>query len=199
MYALPISIIINALVIRIPLRMVLFFGGAYHMALFSKITALSQPFNDRLSAKIKVHYFRDALACKRLNPQMTPSQVQHAIFSHMPTWVNRLMGIRNRIVSMFGFDASNNNMTPQSDELCVGDEAGFLMVIEKHDDEIISYADDKHMTFYLSVAFVGDNFVISSLVNQKTTIGRIYMHCIAPFHYFIARIVINNAIKAGRV
>ena len=79
------------------------------------------------------------------------------------------------------------------------DQAGFLTIIEKSDDEIISYADDKHMTFYLSVKKQDSTVIVSSLVNQKTLVGRIYVNAVLPFHYFIARIVINNAIKAKRI
>ncbi|MDP2562796.1 DUF2867 domain-containing protein [Psychrobium sp. 1_MG-2023] len=169
------------------------------MKLFKRIKALSEPYNDRLNSKAQQHFFRDALATPRNRNDLTVSQTQHAIFSYLPSWVNGLMNIRNKVVAVFGFEVGRSHKTPHSDELGIGDEAGFLTVIEKHSDEIISIADDKHMTFYLSVAFVGDDVVVSSLVNQKTMIGRIYVNSILPFHYFIARMVINNAIKAGRI
>lgn len=169
------------------------------MNLFKRITALPKPHNDRLSLKGQKHFFRDALITRRSKKELTPSQIQYAIFSYLPSWINVLMRIRNRIVAVFGFEVGQSNMAPKTDELAIGDQAGFLTVLEKYQDEIISIADDKHMTFYLSVALSGDDVVVSSLVNQKTMIGRIYVNSILPFHYFIARIVINNAIKAGRI
>ena len=169
------------------------------MNLFKQIKILPKPYNDRLSLKAQQHYFRDALVTKRTHKEMTPSQLQYAIFAHMPNWISNLMSIRNRIVKVFGFEVGQSNLAPKSDELAVGDHAGFLTVVEYYPEEIISMADDKHMTFYLSVATSGDNVIVSSLVIQKTLIGRVYVNAILPFHYFIARTVINNAVKAGRI
>ena len=169
------------------------------MNLFKQIKALPEPHNDRLSLKAQQHFFRDALVAKRYRKELTPSQLQYAIFAYLPNWVSNLMKVRNRIVKVFGFEVAQSNMAPKSDELAVGDQAGFLTVIETYPDEIISVADDKHMTFYLSVATAGEDVIVSSLVLQKTIIGRIYVNAILPFHYFIARTVLNNAIKADRI
>jgi len=169
---------------------------------FDKIRALPEPSNDRLAEKVSKYYFRDALATKRINKQLTASQLQFAIFAHMPSWVDSLMKVRNYCVALFGFSVGTGEaggMSPKVDELAVGDRAGFLVVTEKTAHEIVSSAEDKHMAFYLSVAIQGDDVVISTLVNQKTMIGRIYVNFILPFHYVIARSVINNAIRAGRV
>ena len=167
--------------------------------LFSAIKTIKLPLDDKLASKKQTPYFRDALKTSVSKHQLSPSQLQYAIFNYLPNWVQGLMSLRNKIVKLFGFNVGVNNMRPVSDELNIGDKAGFLTVIEKTDDEIISHADDKHMTFYLSVKKQDNNVIVSSLVNQKTTIGRIYVNAILPFHYFIARIVINNAIKANRI
>ena len=167
--------------------------------LFSTIQAVQAPINDHLSEKAISPFFRDALQTKLLQVELTPSQLQYAIFNYLPGWVNGLMKLRNKLVKVFGFEVGQTSLAPPSDELNLGDQAGFLTVIEKSGDEIISYADDKHMTFYLSVKKQNGSVIISSLVNQKTWVGRIYVNSILPFHYFIARIVLNNAIKAKRI
>lgn len=166
--------------------------------LFSSIKTLKEP-DDRLTEKVVKPYFRDALQAEVTQAQLTPSQLQYAIFNYLPNWVNGLMSLRNRMVKVFGFEVGTSNMAPKSSELNVGDKAGFLTVIEKTENEIISHADDKHMTFYLSVKKQENKVVVSSLVNQKTRIGIIYVNAILPFHYFIARIVINNALKEKRI
>lgn len=167
--------------------------------LFSNIQTLDEPKQDKLAGKVEGHYFRDALSMPLYNPSLSPSQLQHAIFAHMPSWVSKLMRIRNRIVKLFGFEVGADNLTPSSDELTIGDKAGFLTVIEKTQDEIISYAEDKHMIFYISVLKQADQVIVSTLVNQKTLIGRLYVNSILPFHYIIARTVMNNALKAKRL
>jgi len=167
--------------------------------LFPNVRTLKEPENDNLANKSKGPYFRDALAVNLQKPDLSPSQLQHAVFAYMPKWVGTLMRIRNRIVKLFGFEVGADNLEPTSDELEIGDKAGFLTITEKSSDEIISYSEDKHMTFYISVLKKSDEVVISTLVNQKTLIGRIYVNSILPFHYFIARTMINNAIKANRI
>ena len=166
---------------------------------FSSIYNLPLPHNDRLSHSAKGHHFRDALGADISNLSLTPSQLQYAIFAHMPGWVHKLMSMRNRLVKLFGFKVGQESMTPGSSELKVGDSAGFMKVIETHEDEIISYAEDRHMAFYLSVSKRQQQVVVSTLVNQKTFIGRLYVNAILPFHYVIARVVINNAVKAKRI
>ena len=167
--------------------------------LFSKIKTLQPSVDDRLSNKAVSPFFRDALQTQLSHTHLSPSQLQYAIFNYLPGWVNGLMKLRNKLVKVFGFEVGQTSLAPPSDELNLGDQAGFLTVIEKSGDEIISYADDKHMTFYLSVKKQNGSVIISSLVNQKTWVGRIYVNSILPFHYFIARIVLNNAIKAKRI
>lgn len=169
------------------------------MVFFNHIQNIAINDNDRLRTKATNHYFRDALAVTIQRNDLTPSQLQHAIFAHMPGWVSGLMSLRNRLVQVFGFEVGQSNMAPQHSELETGETAGFLTVIEKYDNEIISHAEDKHMAFYLSVAKLPGKVVVSTLVNQKTLLGRIYVNAILPFHYIIARVVINNAINAGRI
>lgn len=166
---------------------------------FSNINTLKEPKKDTLASKAKGHYFRDALAIQIDKKELTPSQLQHAIFSHMPVWVTLLMRIRNKLVKLVGFTVGADNLTPTRDELAIGDKAGFLTISEKYDNEIISYSEDKHMSFYLSVLKESDQVIVSTLVNQKTLIGRLYVNSILPFHYVIARTVLNNAIKDHRV
>ncbi|OKY27570.1 MULTISPECIES: DUF2867 domain-containing protein [Thalassotalea] len=167
--------------------------------LFPAIQAVKVSADDALISKAVHPFFRDALQTKVSKVKLSPSQLQYAIFHYLPNWVNGLMNLRNKLVGIFGFKVNQGNLIPQSDELMVGDQAGFLTVIEKSHNEIISYAEDKHMAFYLSIKKQENTVIVSSLVNQKTILGRIYVNAILPFHYFIARIVINNAIKANRI
>ncbi|MEM0911792.1 MAG: DUF2867 domain-containing protein [Pseudomonadota bacterium] len=169
------------------------------MRVFKYVWALQPDENDRLGVKAQGDFFRDAISARVDQHDMTPSQLQLAIFTNMPSWVNNLMALRNRLVGMFGFDVGTPDLTPQSGDLNIGDNAGFLTVIEKYDDEVISFAEDKHMEFYLSVSKNNGCVVVSTLVNQKTLIGRVYVNMIVPFHYIIARTVINNAKKAKRL
>jgi len=161
--------------------------------------AIDISLTDFLASKANAPYFRDALAAPLSKKALAPGHIQINIFSHMPSWINKLMALRNRLVSVFGFKVGQT-LSPSVDiELNVGDAAGFMTVIYRDEHEIISFAEDKHMQFYLSVSKQNGQAVISTLVNKKTFIGRVYVTAIIPFHWFIARAVINNAVKNQRI
>lgn len=167
--------------------------------LFPQVESMPLPESDRLSSLAKAPYFRDVLKAPLSKPELVASQLQYRIFNYLPRWVNALMRIRNRLVKRLGFDVGQTSITPREDHWQVGTKAGFLTVMEISDDEVISGSEDRHMSFFISVKKANDTVSISTLVNQKTLIGRLYVNAILPFHYVIARTVINNAIKAGRI
>lgn len=169
------------------------------MPLFSQIQALSGPFDDRLQQHAKNHAFRDSLRAPISQHTLAADELQFQIFAHMPSWVNALMDCRNRLVAWLGFNTGEDAMVPKQTPLNVGDRAGFLTVIDKTHDEIICESDDPHMTFYLSVKKADKHVIISTLVNPKSWVGRGYLRVILPFHYLIARCVIQNALSHHRI
>jgi len=169
------------------------------MPLFQQIESVPGPFEDSLQQRAKVKHFRDSLSAPVSNHALAVDELQFQIFAHMPNWVNQLMELRNHMVKLLGFNTGEDTMAPKQTPLNVGDTAGFLTVIEKTEDEMISESDDPHMTFYLSVKKVKDRVVVSTLVNPKTWIGRAYLRVILPFHYVIARSVIQSALSNHRI
>ncbi|WP_245957890.1 DUF2867 domain-containing protein [Marinomonas piezotolerans] len=166
---------------------------------FSQVRALPEPNDDRLSSLARAPYFRDVLQVPLNQTELVASQLQFGIFNYLPSWVNALMGLRNHLVKRLGFEVGQTTMTPEADHWEVGTKAGFLTVKEISDNEVISGAEDKHMSFFISVKKTNNTVIVSTLVNQKTFLGRVYVNAILPFHYVIARVVINNAVKAGRI
>lgn len=165
-----------------------------------KVTAKPIPTNDFLASQRTKHSFRDALSAPLSKPTLSAAKAQLSIFSHMPNWVNTLMSIRNKIVKYFGFKVgTSTSLEMKKTELKLGDAAGFMTVISVKDHEVISFAEDKHMQFYMSVTTDDQQTTVSTLVNLKTPIGRLYMAMITPFHWVIARVVIHNAVKEQRL
>jgi len=53
---------------------------------------------------------------------------------------------------------------------------------------------------WLSVLKLSEQeFAISTLVNLKTTSGKVYMILIKPFHKLVAKHCIKQALRAGRI
>lgn len=54
------------------------------------------------------------------------------------------------------------------------------------------------MDMWLSVMRLSDNeFALSTLVNLKTRSGKIYMAFVKPFHKFVAKYCLRQALKRG--
>jgi hypothetical protein len=165
-----------------------------------QVKAVSIPKNDYLSKQKNNRHFRDALAVPLQKKHLQPDQIQLAIFGYMPNWVNRMMTLRDKMVRSLGFNTGEGMMSTQVPEaLDEGDRAGFLTIIQKDDQEIISLAEDKHMQFYLSVRKEESQAVVSCLVNPTSKIGWLYLQLILPFHWLIARSVLHNAAKKQRL
>lgn len=169
--------------------------------MFKRIRGIKPPTDDRLAAVTTGSFFRDAIEIQPQNPLQCPAQVQYAIFGQMPSWVNSLMDVRNKMVKYLGFDVGRFNEKPAKavTEIAVGDQLGFMTVAEKTADEMICHAEDRHMDFYLSTKLREEKVILSTLVNKKTFIGKCYVNLIVPFHYVIARAVIYHALKKRRL
>ncbi|MBB1488671.1 DUF2867 domain-containing protein [Oceanospirillum sediminis] len=158
------------------------------------------PESHYLTEKRQKRYFHDALTVPLQKSELRPDQIQIAIFSHMPDWVNNMMAIRNRLVRSLGFNTEGNLMEQTPPErLQEGDQVGFLSIIHQSEQDIISYSEDKHMQFYLGVSKTDTSAIVSTLVNPKTRTGWLYLQFIRPFHWLIARAVLHNAVKKKRI
>lgn len=164
------------------------------------VKADTVPDSDTLAGLRRDNTFRDALSVPLNAPDKAVDQIQLAIFSHMPAWVNYLMNLRDRLVARLGFN-TGDRISPDKDlqALRPGDKAGFLEVMSLSDSEIISSAEDKHMHFFLSVSKQNNRAVVSTMVNPKTRTGWLYLQLIRPFHWFIARAVIEQAYRKKRI
>jgi hypothetical protein len=173
------------------------------MALFSsiqtvKLAELAEADN-HLAAFAQAPYFRDCLQTELERSDLSISDIYHGIFSHMPRWINQLMRVRNALVGVLGFATAKHNQAKALGTLKQGDDLGFIKVLEISDQHMIGVSEDKHMQFYLSIRKTDTQVEVSTLVNKKTWIGRLYVNAILPFHWFIARTAIHQAIKGKRL
>lgn len=167
--------------------------------MFAGIKAVQPSRKDKLSKLEQAPFFRDALVSRLNKSELSAQEIQYAIFGYMPKWVHILMKVRNQIVKKLGFSVGTNGMSSEKKVLKEGDQVGFMKIKSITPTEVICFAQDKHMDFYLSVVKKDTQATISTLVNQKTLLGRLYVNAIIPFHYVVARAVIANAVKAKRI
>jgi len=82
----------------------------------------------------------------------------------------------------------------------VGDRIGRWILFAKHQDELITGANDRHLDFRVSVfRDARPRIVLSTAVMTHNTLGRAYLATILPFHRFGVATLLGNASAAGRI
>jgi hypothetical protein len=109
-----------------------------------------------------------------------------------PGWFEKLMKLRDRIVSVFGLKTSEElsvKSKPGRHNWVPREQAGIFEVIKRTQNEIIMGGDDKHLNARVSLFLyrgAGNPaekvFNISTLVEYNNFLGRAYFFFIKPFH-----------------
>lgn len=144
--------------------------------------------------------FRDAFSVTTEKSNLDAIQVYYEVFSSLPKPVNLLMKLRNYLAVFLGLDASSAEMCGELKNIAVGQSAGFLTFKSVSTTEVISTAVEKNMQLWISVLKVSSQeFIVSTLVHLKTKRSQWYMKMIHPFHKWVARYTIQQAIRQNRL
>ena len=95
------------------------------------------------------------------------------VFNQLPSWIIRLLKVRNCIVKPFGLN-TNRRITD--------------MECERNQHEIIFGMSDKHLTFYVSL------WCKVSEANHNR-LGKLYFFVVRPFHKVIIRSLLERVEK----
>jgi hypothetical protein len=146
----------------------------------------------------KIDYV-DAFKVKLSDNTQKVDSLYMAIFNHAPKWVNVLMGIRNKLVSIFGLDTGDGSKQTEIKSLSVGDKHGVFKVYDIQSNEIIAGEDDKHLDFRVSVLKDGDFLILSTLVHYNSGFGKFYFFIIKRFHKVVVKGIMRKALKQKRI
>lgn len=109
-----------------------------------------------------------------------------------PTWVSRLMSLRNRITSLLGLKDLGHLQavgTKSADQYVIGDRVGIFSLTYLSDHEIILSDADKHLDVHVSIcklSAAGQHcMAVSTVVHVHNWLGKIYMFFITPIHKMI--------------
>jgi hypothetical protein len=155
---------------------------------------------------VEAAYFRDSYRAPLSCPHAKVTDIFQAIFAHHPTWMKIGLMTRNRIVRLFGLetvsDAEILNFMPRS-SYRVGDRIGVWPIFALTENELVAGRDNKHLDFRLSVLRVMENETASVVVTTICTVhnlfGKLYLFFVAPFHKWGVKLIISNAVAAGRL
>ena len=168
-----------------------------------KITKTKSPGNSLLYPNHSKYNYIDSYEGIVLdkNNVINIMNVGKAFFKPNPKWVDGLLVLRNKIVSLFGLKTTPSiNNTEQPDKLKFepGEQAGLFRVFDRTNDEIILGENDKHLDFRVSL-FLAEykNNPTQKVINVTTVViyknwfGRLYFFSIKPFH----RLIIPTTLK----
>ncbi len=124
------------------------------------------------------------------NGRLTPIEAANHTLGHAPSWVKRLLALRNSIVSLFGLKGA---------EMRLGDRhaVGVFPVLSEGEREAVLGFDDSHLDFRIVVdvranGSTGQTVGLTTLVFRKNLFGRFYIAVITPFHRMIVRTLLSG-------
>ncbi|SON52572.1 DUF2867 domain-containing protein [Vibrio tapetis] len=151
------------------------------------------PENTMISKLTENAYFSDTHHVNIHYEGQSALELYMRMAQETPSWVNRLMTLRNQIVSRLGLKhlgkMADFSVDKPSNEYQVGDQLGIFSIYSLNHEEVILEDRDKHLDVRLSF-FIdpnGDTATLhaSSVVHVKNTFGKVYMFFVAPVHKLI--------------
>ena len=173
-----------------------------------KIIKSKVPYNSLLNQTDKKYDYVDSFQGLIIDNgnKLNSTDIAKAFFSSAPTWVDKLMGFRNKIVAIFGLKTSGSTADKQKalDNLKYekGEQVGIFRIYDKTDNEIILGEDDKHLNFRVSLYLdkpkieqSETKLTISTGVIFNNWFGRLYFLPVRTFHSLIVRTMLNASIR----
>lgn len=111
-----------------------------------------------------------------------------------PRWVEALMGLRNKIVKVFGLKTSDDISDSDNWGCDKGDRLGLFDVFDRTENELILGKNDKHLDFKVSLLFYHQTddskqkiIALTTLVKYNNCFGKLYFFPVQFFHRLIVQ------------
>lgn len=166
----------------------------------TKVRNVQIPLNSELSKNIAKAYYFDAYQLGVAHAGRSPLQIWLAHVKQTPNWMNGLMQLRNKMVSLFGlkdlgaFSPLNHKALA---DYKVGDKVGIFTLESISDTEVVLADNDKHLAVKVSVYLdesPEQHITVSTLVQVHNLLGRVYMLFITPVHRLIVPLLLARFI-----
>jgi hypothetical protein len=126
-----------------------------------------------------------------------------AFTARTPTWIGKLMAVRNAAVRLVGLKdvGALEHVPPPSAArtLGPGDRVGIFTIRSVRDEEVVLEILDSHLDVVVSIYRHGDapaRLTASTLVFYHNGLGRLYMVPVAPMHRIVVRSIMGNVAAA---
>jgi hypothetical protein len=129
-----------------------------------------------------------------------PEVLARFIFSHQPSWIAKLMRIRDTVVACFGLKTARQLASIAVD--AKAKRVGIFKIYSTNETEIVLGEDDSHLDFRVSVLCSSGpdmlpQLTVSTVVHCHNLLGRAYLLAVAPFHRMVVKASLRHAASIG--
>jgi hypothetical protein len=158
------------------------------------------PAESQLHQNLDQAFYSDAFETDLVDASLTPVEIATRAFASTPGWVDGLVSLRDRAVSLFGVKAVGRLRLVDSDrslrEPAVGDAFSIFHVVFVDDTELVLGIDDTHldvrMSFLKRFTDSRATYLVSSWVKTHNMLGRVYMLPVAPVHRLLVSLMMRG-------
>ncbi|WP_437880831.1 DUF2867 domain-containing protein [Pseudomonas sp. LRF_L74] len=154
------------------------------------ISSIAIPADSRIARFLPDAGFHDCHALTIPPVQGSALALYLRTVSLTPGWINALMGLRNRLVSLVGLKNLGHlgDIDPYKPASAyrVGDRVGIFTLVHLSEEEVILGDSDRHLDVWVSfskqLGSAGERLAVSTVVHLNNRLGRLYMRFVAPLH-----------------
>lgn len=166
-------------------------------------TASSPAPSSLIGSRLQGAYFHDCWAIAPAHARLDPLDQFLRVARSTPAWIDLLMRLRNRVVSVLGLKdlGSLSSIEPAqpASPYQPGDRIGIFTLISASASEVLLGDQDKHLDVVVSIhvsaasAEAGPVVVrVTTVVHVHNWLGRLYMIPVRPAH----RIIVKTMVRA---
>jgi len=161
------------------------------------VEAIDAPAGSEISRRLDGAFYHDSYRIALPASEASALELYLRVARRTPAWVNRLMALRNWMVSLVGLKNlgsldSMSRAKPAADYR-VGDRVGIFTLRYLTPDEVILGDTDKHLKVEVSVCKTEGALSVSTVVHLHNLLGRLYMLPVTPLHKIIVRSMLRRA------
>jgi hypothetical protein len=165
-----------------------------------KARKVAFPVESQLYRNLDQAFYSDAFETDLVDANLTPADIATRALLSTPGWVDGLVNIRDRIVSLFGLKAVGRLRLAGGDrsfvEPAIGDAFSIFRVVVLDSSELVLGIDDAHLDVRLSFLKrfpdARASYVVSSWVKTHNMLGRLYMLPVAPIHRILVKLMMRG-------
>lgn len=155
----------------------------------TRVSKISLPAESVLATWAAPGDFQDAFSAPLLDPDLSPVEIYRMAARTTPEWVNGLMALRNRAVSLVGLKSVGHLgdcIEKPADAYRIGDKLGIFTIFDLRESELLLGIDDTHLDVRVSILKTNRDgqagYVVSTAVKVHNQLGRLYMLPVAHIH-----------------